>query len=137
MYRVRGTNSTAFIARFRCNVGTCSVNANGRVVRVCSVNSDVSTGSELRGIVSCEMLVGRVWVRPEIEKIIPFWVIYHRIIWMSREIERDTRVAQICPSATAAKRLPSSIRDARTNYTNQEPSQKELTSFMSNQIPEN
>ena len=71
VYRVRGTSSTAFVTRFRCNVGTCSVNANGRVVRVRSINSDVSTGSELRGIVSCEMLVGRVWVRPEIEKSYP------------------------------------------------------------------
>ena len=56
---------------------------------------------------------------------------------MSGEIERDTRVAQICAGATAVKRSPSSIKDARMNGTNQEPSQKELTSFISNQIPEN
>lgn len=71
-----------------------------------------------------------------IKKIIPFWVIYHQIVWMPGEIERDTRVAQICAGTTAVKRS-SWIKGARMNCANQEPSQKELTSFMSNQIPEN
>ena len=69
-------------------------------------------------------------------KTAPFRVIYHRVVRMSGEIERDSGVSRVCAGATAVKRS-SSIKDARVNCANQEPSQKELTSFISNHIPEN
>lgn len=70
-------------------------------------------------------------------KFSPFWVIYHRVEWMAGEIERDGGVAQICTGATAVKRSSSQIKDGGMNCADQEPSQKELTSFISSQIPEN
>ena len=73
----------------------------------------------------------------ETRRLAPFWVIYHGVVWMPGEIKRDTRVAQICAGTTTAKRSSAWIKDARMNCADQEPSQKELTSFISNQIPEN
>jgi hypothetical protein len=73
----------------------------------------------------------------ETRKLAPLRVIYHGVVWMPGEIERDTCVAQICAGTTAVKRSSSWIKGARVNCTDQEPSQKELTSFISNQIPEN
>ena len=56
---------------------------------------------------------------------------------MTGEIERDRGVGQICTGATAVKRSSPEIKDGEVNCADQEPSQKELTSFISNQMPEN
>ena len=121
--------------RHRGDVVTCSTDVDRWVVGVCPVDSDVSTGSESRGVVSGGDSVEQGPNRTQ--NIVPFRVIYHEIVWLPGEIERDTRVTQICAGTTAVKRSSSWIKGYRMNGADQEPSQKELTSFISNQIPEN
>jgi len=48
----------AFVASFRGNVVACPIGMDGRIVRVCSVDCDVSAGSEPRGIVSWDTQLG-------------------------------------------------------------------------------
>ena len=49
--RVRRTSSVAFVARLRGNVVTCPIGADGWIVCVCSIDGDVSAGSEPRSVV--------------------------------------------------------------------------------------
>jgi len=44
-----------FVARLRGNFVTCSTDMDGWVVCVCSIDSDVSAGSEPRGVVSWDI----------------------------------------------------------------------------------
>ena len=89
-----------FVARFRSNVVACPITTDGRIVRVCSIDGDVSAGSEPRGIVPWDTQLGGP---DKTKKIVPLWVIYHRVVWVPREIEWDARVAQICAGATAVE----------------------------------
>ena len=52
VYRVRRFGSMAFIARPRGHVVTYSIDVDRRVIRVRPINSEVSTGSEPRDVVS-------------------------------------------------------------------------------------
>ena len=125
----------AFVTRLGGNVVTYSINADGRIVCVCSIDRDVSAWSKPRYVVSWDIFS---YVRQnETRRLAPFRVIYHGVVWMPGEIKRDTCVAQICAGTTTVKRSSAWIKDSRMNCADQEPSQKELTSFISNQIPEN
>ena len=53
--RVRRTSYIAFATRFRGNVVACPIDADGRIVRVRSIDGDVSAGSEPRGVVSWDI----------------------------------------------------------------------------------
>ena len=137
MDRVRRFSSMALVAGRGRHAVTHSIDEDRWIVCVRPINGNVSTGSEPRDVVSGDNISK---ARPENENpttIVPFWVIYHQVIWMPREIERDTRVTQIRAGTTAVKRSSSLIKGARMNCADQEPSQKELTSFISNHIPEN
>jgi len=48
----------AFVARLRGNVVPCSIDIDGWIVCVCSIDSDVSAGSEPRGVVSWDIGLG-------------------------------------------------------------------------------
>lgn len=57
----------AFVARPRGDVVTCSIDTDGWIVGVRAINSDVSTGSELGGVVSGGYIeLGRARTRAKI-----------------------------------------------------------------------
>lgn len=57
--RVRSSGSITFVARFRGNVVTCSIDMDGWIICMCTIDSEVSTGSELREVVSGDIELGR------------------------------------------------------------------------------